>query len=220
MRNLEPHYDEDQYLEERYGDDDILTEDGKVRKKKSFNRNFNVQDEYYTPSCLVNCLIPYLQTWIFNFNKKNDRDPIIWLPFDTEDSKYYQILEKTFKEDAIIIRSHLNDGKDFFTYQPEQFDIIISNPPFSKKKEIFERIIFDFKKPFVLLMNMMAINYQVIGNLFQSVGEDIQFLIPDKKVSFDGHTSSFCSGYVCYKFIEKTKFIHLNNNNVGENFRK
>lgn len=189
-------------------------------QNKSFKRNFNVQDEYYTPSCLVNVLIPYLQSWIFNFKKKNKRDPVIWLPFDTEDSKYYQILNKTFCEDAFIIRSHLNDGKDFFTYQPEMFDIIISNPPFSLKKKIFQRIIFDLKKPFILLMNMMAINYQEIGTLFYSVGSKIQFIIPDKKVSFDGHTSSFCSGYVCYDFIEKTEFIHLENNNTGENFRK
>lgn len=69
-------------------------------------------------------------------------------------------------------------------------------------------------------MNMMAINYQEIGTLFYSVGSKIQFIIPDKKVSFDGHTSSFCSGYVCYDFIEKTEFIHLENNNTGENFRK
>lgn len=220
MKNTEPHYDEDQYLEERYGEDEIELKDDRYKRKRSFKKSFKAQDEYYTPSILVNCLIPYIQHWIFDFKEKNKRDPVIWLPFDTEDSKYYQILEKTFKEDAIIIRSHLNDGKDFFTYQPEQFDIIISNPPFSKKKEIFERIIFDFKKPFVLLMNMMAINYQNISNLFQSVGEDIQFLIPDKKVSFDGHTSSFSSGYVCYKFIEKTKFFHLEHNNTGENFRR
>lgn len=191
-----------------------------MSKKKSFKRNFNVQDEYYTPSILINCIIQYIEHWIFEFKKNNNRDPIIWLPFDTEESKYYQILNKTFGEDAYIIRSHLNDNKDFFTYQPDEFDIIISNPPFSKKLKIFERIIFDFRKPFVLLMNMMAINYQNISNLFQSVGEDIQFLIPDKKVSFDGHTSSFSSGYVCYKFIEKTKFIHLVNNNTGINFRK
>lgn len=90
----------------------------------------------------------------------------------------------------------------------------------SRKKEIMERIIFDFKKPFVLLMNMMAINYQEIGNLFQFVNPKIQFIIPDKKVSFDGNTSSFCSGYVCYDFIDHTDFIHLCHNNTKNNFSK
>ena len=220
MRNIEPHYDEDQYLQERYVDDEILTEDGKIRKKRSFKRNFNYQDEYFTPSCLVNCLIPYLERWIKYFTDKNKREPIIWLPFDTEESKYYTILTETFKDKAVIVRSHLNDDKDFFNYEPDKFDIIVSNPPFSRKLKIFKRIIFDFKKPFVLLMNMMSINYQEIGELFAKQNGNIQFIIPDKKVSFDGHTSSFCSGYVCYKFIERTEFIHLENNNSGENFRK
>ena len=185
--------------------------------KRSFKKSFNVQDEYQTPSILVNMLIPYLEKYELVFATEHNRKPVIWLPFDTEESQYYKILkEKGFE----IIRSHLNDDKDFFTYQPEQFDLIVSNPPFSKKLEIMERIVFDLKKPFVLLMNILAINYQNISNFFQFINPDIQFIIPDKKVSFDGHTSSFCSGYVCYKFIDHTEFTHLENNNVGKYFRE
>ena len=69
-------------------------------------------------------------------------------------------------------------------------------------------------------MNIMCLNYQEIGNLFQFVGKQIQFIIPDKKVSFDGNTSSFCSGYVCYDFIDRTEFVHLPHNNTGNNFSK
>lgn len=185
--------------------------------KRSFKKAFNYQDEYYTPSLLVNMLVPYLRKWGNDFVEKEGREPIFWLPFDGEGSKYYQILkEEGFK----VVRSHIDEGKDFFEYQPEQFDIIVSNPPFSCKLEVFERIIFDLKKPFVLLMNMMAINYQQIGNLFQFVSPKIQFIIPDKKVSFDGNTSSFCSGYVCYDFIDHTIFTHLPHNNTRENFSR
>ena len=184
--------------------------------KRSFKKAFKAQDEYYTPSILVNMLIPYLEKWERDFIEREGYRPLIWLPFDTEDSQYYKILKTRFQ----VVRSHLNDDKDFFTYQPSQFDIIVSNPPFSKKLEIMERIAFDLKRPFVLLMNMMAINYQNIGNFFQFVGKEIQFIIPDKKVSFDGNTSSFCSGYVCYDFIDHTVFVHLPNNNTGANFRK
>ena len=185
--------------------------------KRSFKKAFKVQDEWVTPSILVNMLVPYLKKWESDVISKNDRKPILWLPFDTEESKYYTI----FKEEGFqIVRSHLNDSKDFFNYQPAQFDIIVSNPPFSRKLEIMERIVFDLKRPFVLLMNMMCINYQNIGNFFQFVGRDIQFIIPDKKVSFDGNTSSFCSGYVCYDFIDHTEFVHLPHNNTGNNFSK
>ena len=185
--------------------------------KRSFKKAFKAQDEYYTPSILVNMLLPYLQEWEYQFKQRNHRKPVLWLPFDTEESQYYKILKES---GFLIVRSHLNDDKDFFTYQPDQFDIIVSNPPFSRKLDIMERIVFELKKPFVLLMNMMAINYQEIGNFFQFVGKEIQFIIPDKKVSFDGNTSSFCSGYVCYKFIEHTEFVHLPHNNTKSNFSK
>ena len=185
--------------------------------KRSLKRAFNVQDEYMTPSVLVEMLIPYLKKWDLDFMQKNGRKPKIWLPFDTEESKYYTILkDKGFE----VVRSHLNDGKDFFAYQPEQFDIAISNIPFSKKVDIFKRMVFELKKPFVFLMNMMAVNYQIVGELFASITPDIQFIIPDKKVSFDGNTSSFCSGYVCYKFIDHTEFCHLSDNNSHNYFRK
>ena len=185
--------------------------------KRSFKKSFNVQDNYNTPSILVNMLLPYLEEWEIRFTVKEGRKPIIWLPFDTAESKYYTIFKEKGYE---VVRSHLNDDKDFFTYQPEQFDIVISNPPFSKKLEIMERIAFDLKKPFVLLMNIMCLNYQEIGNFFQFLNPKIQFIIPDKKVSFDGNTSSFCSGYVCYDFIDHTEFVHLPHNNTKNNFSK
>jgi len=185
--------------------------------KRSFKKAFKAQDNYPTPSILVNMLVPYLKKWEIDFISKNGRKPILWLPFDTEESKYYTILKE---EGFLVVRSHLNDDKDFFTYQPPQFDIIVSNPPFSRKLDIMERCCFELKRPFVLLMNMMAINYQNVSNLFQFVNPKIQFIIPDKKVSFDGNTSSFCSGYVCYDFIDHTVFHHLPHNNTGNNFSK
>ena len=184
--------------------------------KRSFKKAFKAQDEYYTPSILVGMIVPYLEKWESDFIKEHNRKPVIWLPFDTEDLKYYTILKVGFN----VVRSHLNDDKDFFNYQPEQFDIIVSNPPFSRKLDIMKRCCFELKRPFVLLMNIMCLNYQEIGNFFQFVGKDIQFIIPDKKVSFDGNTSSFCSGYVCYDFIDHTEFVHLPHNNTGNNFSK
>ena len=65
--------------------------------KRSLKRAFNVQDNYFTPSMLVNMLIPYLEKWEKDFIEKYGRQPVIWLPFDTEESKYYSILkEKKF----------------------------------------------------------------------------------------------------------------------------
>ena len=185
--------------------------------KRSLKRAFNYQDEYFTPKLLVDILIPYLEKWEIWFSTKYGRQPIIWLPFDTEESRYYTVLKENGFQ---VVRSHLNDDKDFFLWQPEQFDIAVSNPPFSLKVDVFKRMIFEFNKPFVFLMNMMSINYQNVSELFANVNPDIQFIIPDKKVSFDGNTSSFSSGYVCYKFIDHTIFHHLPHNNTGNNFSR
>lgn len=190
--------------------------ESKEKKKLSYNHAFNVADEYYTPTSLVRIIIPDLKEWERLFIKLHGRKPIIWCPFDEETSKYVKELRK---EGFEVLYSHLNLDQDFFTYEPENWDIAVSNPPFSQKVRIFERL-YNFGKPFVMLMNMMAINYQIVGNLFYKIGTDIQFLVPDKKVSFDGNTSSFNSGYVCYRFIDKTKFVHMDNNNTKGNFRK
>lgn len=200
--------------------DNTMTEekfDDKDFHKRSFSRAFNERDEYMTPSILVECILPFIESWSKYFKAVNQREPIIWCPFDKDESRYVQILKDKGYE---VVFSHIDDGNDFFKYQPNDFDIIISNPPFSTKKRIFERCIYEIKKPFVLLMNMMAINYQEIGELFSKVGTDIQFIIPDKKVSFDGHTSSFCSGYVCFQFINRTYFVHLEHNNSNSNFKR
>lgn len=181
--------------------------DEKDYHKKSLKRAFNVKDGYLTPSCLVEILLDFLPP--------KEEHITIWCPFDKEESNYVKILRNAGYE---VICSHIEDGKDFFKYEPEKWDIAISNPPFSTKLKIFERLI-EFDKPFAMLMNMMCINYNEIGNLFYKAGPDIQFLIPDKKISFDGKTSSFCSGYVCYKFLERTEFVHLPNNNSGKDYK-
>lgn len=180
---------------------------------RSLKRAFNKNDELKTPPILVDILFPNLYFYSVNFKNENKRKPIIWCPFDDENSEYVRIFKKKGFE---VVNSHIDDGFDFFNYEPENWDIAISNPPFSQKLKVFERL-FSFNKPFAMLMNMMAINYQEIGSLF--VSKKIQFLIPDKKISFNGKTSSFCSGYVCHDFlICDVNFVHLENNNTGKNF--
>jgi hypothetical protein len=181
----------------------------------SINQSFknkkkrNVRDELYTPKCLVDIIIPYLYQWINN-NKNN---PVIWSPFDMENSEFcYAWRENNFK----YICSHINTGQDFFEYQPEFFDLVISNPPFSKKLDVYKRLN-KLKKPWAMIGNIMQLNYMEIGNYFAD--NAFQLLIPDKRISFDGNPSSFCSGYICKNFLPKDLiFIHMKNCNSGNNF--
>lgn len=164
---------------------------------------FNVKDEYYTPDILVDAILPYIP-----------KDKIIWCPFDTEESRFVVKLKALGYQ---CISSHIWNGQDFFEYEPKEWDIIVSNPPFSHKLEVLKRCYF-FKKPFALVLGLPILNYQEIGNFF--LDKELQLLIVDKKVSFDGNTASFNNSYFCTKLLPKDlMFVHLEHNNSGKYFK-
>lgn len=149
-------------------------------------------DECYTPAYGVLPIIKYIpKNWT------------IWLPFDTEQSQFYKILkEKGFK----VIRSHISEGKDFYNYEPkEHWDCIVSNPPFTNKKGIFERAL-SFNKPFALIMSNTWLNDSVPKLLFME--KDLQLLMFDKRMKFENNgivnnKITFSSSYWCYKMLPK-----------------
>ena len=164
---------------------------------------FNEKDEYYTPPCLVRAILPYVK-----------REWVVWCPFDTEDSEFVILLREHGNK---VIHSHIWNGQDFFSYEPqEHYDVIISNPPFTRKLEVLERL-YSIGKPFAIVLGLPILNYQEVGEFF--VVRDLQLLIVDKKVSFDGNTASFNNSYFCHNFLPRDlMFAHLENNNSGSNF--
>ena len=115
-----------------------------------------------------------------------------------------------------VIRGHISEGEDFFAYEPAGYDFIISNPPFTKKLEVFDRL-YALGKPFAMVMGLPILNYQEVGEFF--LHRDLQLLIVDKKVSFDGNTASFNNSYFCHKFLPRDlMFAHLEHNNSRSKF--
>ena len=169
-------------------------------------------DELYTPRILVDPLMKHIDIWAKKYTKLYKRPPIILCPFDTVTSEYVKLLTTQYE----VKFGHLATGQDFFLHDYGEWDICISNPPFSLKKKVYERL-YELDKPFVLLGNVMQLNYMEIGSLFAD--HPIQLLLFDKRVSFDGHPSSFASGYFCYNFLEKDLiFEHLSHCNSGKDF--
>lgn len=189
-----------------------------VGKKRALRRVFNVQDDYHTPQMLVTCLFLFIEGYVCAHN--DNKKLVIYCPFDTEDSEYVRVFRRW---GHTVIFGDITTGQDFFETEIPVCDIVISNPPFSKKLAVFKKL-FDAGIPFAILMNMQAIQYQEIGKLFYDEGtktpesNHVQFIIPDKKVSFNGNTSSFCSGYVCWNFVKRTHYVHLPHNNTGKHF--
>lgn len=162
---------------------------------------FNEKDEYYTPKILVDAIVPYIPA-----------GKTVWCPFDTCNSEFVN----AFKVNHKVIHSHIWDGKDFFKYEPDTYDYIVSNPPFTRKLEVLQRL-YDLDKPFAMVLPLPMLNYQEVGSFF--LDKPLQLLIVDKKVSFDGNTASFNNSYFCNKILPKElMFAHLENNNSRKHF--
>lgn len=127
---------------------------------------------------------------IVDFIPKNKK---IWCPFYCDGS------QKThFKELGFDV---MHEDKDFFSYTPE-YDLLIDNPPFSKKKEIFKKLK-AIDKPFILILPSPMLSYKYFQEYFK---DDIQIIIPSKRINFchlnsdnKNYTPPFASFYFCYK---------------------
>ena len=146
-------------------------------------------DECYTPRYAVLPLLVFLESF---------RGKVIWCPFDTDRSEFVKVLrENNFN----VVHSHIDNGQDFYTYEPKKWDIIVSNPPFTNKRKIFERCL-SFGKPFALLMSNTWLNDAAPKQLF--FDRDLQLLMFDKRIEFNGNKKiTFSSSYYCYNFLPK-----------------
>ena len=100
----------------------------------------------------------------------------------------------------------MNSKKDFFSYEPKKWDIIVSNPPFSKKDEVLKRV-YELNKPFILLLPLSALQSNKRGKLFNKYG--IQLISFDKRIGYNHmEGNSFASAYFCWKIL-KNDLIYL-----------
>lgn len=130
-------------------------------------------DEQYTPRYGVEILLPHIE---------HLKDKIIWCPFDKEDSQFVKVLtENGFK----VVYSHLEYGQDFLSYEPEKWDVLISNPPYKNKRVYWERAL-DLKKPFALLLPINILSDSIINTTMKEREREreIQLLIPSKRMRF------------------------------------
>lgn len=130
-------------------------------------------DEQYTPRCGVEILLNHI---------KHLKDKIIWCPFDKEDSQFVKVLTEN---GFTVVYSHIENGQDFLEYEPEKWDVIISNPPYKNKRVYWERAL-DLKKPFALLLPLNILSDSVINVTMREREREREFqlLIPSKRMRF------------------------------------
>jgi hypothetical protein len=98
-------------------------------------------DEFYTPFYAIEPLIKYIP-----------EGRTVWCPFDTDES----LIVRTFSGRGYTVNAtHLSGGYDFFSTEPRG-EVIISNPPYSLKGEVFQRL-FALGLPFAMLVGVVGL---------------------------------------------------------------
>jgi hypothetical protein len=167
----------------------------------SLQYKFNKNDEYYTPEYAIYPIMDRLQP-----------KSTIWCPFDKYSSNFVTVL---IKNEFRVLNTHIEYGQDFLTYTPPICDYIISNPPYSKKTEIFKRL-YKIGKPFAMLMNVQGIfDSKERFELFQKNRVEIMYLYP--RIDYIKQDSEsltgvpFQSAYVCSGILEnQIEFDYIN----------
>ena len=152
-------------------------------------------DEFYTPVYAIEPILKYLKP-----------NSTIWCPFDTADSNF---VKKLVQEGHKVVYTHISNNEDFFEVEVPACDYIISNPPYSLKGEVLNRL-FDIGKPFAMLVGVVGLfESQSRFEMFANNNFEIMYL--NKRVSYfkdykeqkPSLNPPFSSVYVCSNILPK-----------------
>lgn len=128
-------------------------------------------DDAATPYTAVYPLIKYLPK----------EKLTIWECSDDGTSKISEIL---IKNDYTVISTDIKTGFNFLKDKPLfDFDMIITNPPYSLKNEWLAKC-YKYNKPFALLLPITALESEKRNTLYRKHG--ISLIIINKRIDFTG----------------------------------
>jgi hypothetical protein len=151
-------------------------------------KTFLKHDDYMTPKYAWENIKQYIPN-----------DKVIWEAFYGDGKSGEYLKEMGFN----VIHEKIDFFKD--NERPE-FDILVSNPPFSLSKEIMDKL-FEIDKPFILIFPSSKINTQYFRK-WKNKG--LQIIIPRKRIHFEKKINgvvpdkyksacNFDCFYYCYK---------------------
>lgn len=150
-------------------------------------------DEFYTPQYAIEPIFQYIKG-----------TKTIWCPFDTEDSLFVKYAKLKGHK---VIATHISTGTDFFNCEIPKCDVIISNPPYSCKGQVLQKL-FELKIPFAMLVGVVGLfESQERFNMFKN--NEFEILYLNKRVAYFKDYSEqkpslnppFSSVYVCHKIL-------------------
>jgi len=156
-------------------------------------------DEYYTPNIAIVPLLEYLP-----------KDKVI---YEAASNRSSQIVDYLRSQGYHVMAS---DDRDFLEDELPEFDIIVTNPPYSKKDKFIERC-YSLDKPFALLLPVSTIQGNKRGQLFMNNG--LELLVLNQRVNFIDNNNNepvvkksphFGVAWFCYNLLpEKLIFKNI-----------
>lgn len=147
-------------------------------------------DRCQTPAYALDPLLPYLPLhWI------------VWEPAAGEGNIVRTLRDKGYG----VAASELQEGQDFFHYEPPMWQAIVTNPPYSIKYEWLAHC-YALGMPFALLVPVETIGAKAAQRLMECHGAEI--LLLDKRVNFkmpnkgwEGSAAQFPVLWLCWKLL-------------------
>lgn len=145
-------------------------------------------DELYTPDAAIYPILKYL-----------DKKKIYWECTDFGESNITKVLKNNgFK----VVNTNkkeidfLNDKVNF------DFDVIITNPPYSIK-DLFIKKCYEYNKPFMLLLPLTALEGKERNKLYKKYG--IELIILNKRINFIKAKKNiwFNTSWFCWNICSK-----------------
>ena len=158
-------------------------------------KTFSKHDDYMTPKSAWENIQEYIP-----------KDKVIWECFYGDGQSGEDLRSLGFE----VIHKEI----DFF--ESNEGEIIISNPPFSKKKEVFARLI-ELDKPFIMLCSQSLLFTQYFKKIMTD--KKLQIMIPRRRIQFikiengeyvdTGNRCNFDCFYYCHKMNLQNDIMFL-----------
>jgi len=156
-------------------------------------------DDYNTPLYVWEMLLDYLNL---------DKNTKIYEPF------YSNGVAKNYLA-KLGYNNVIHENMNFFdNYDKYDYEIIISNPPYSIKKNILKTL-YNIDKPFVLIVPTAIISKLYMKTIFGKDIDKLQFIIPNRRIQFerlDGYNqkrTAFDTIFLCYKMNLQKDIVYM-----------
>lgn len=144
-------------------------------------------DDFYTPDEAILPILKYL-----------DKNKIYWECTDYGESN----ITKLLRENGFKVVATSKEELNFLQDKPSfDFDIIITNPPYSLKDDFIEKC-YSYNKPFLLLLPITALEGKKRNKLYKEYG--IELIILDKRVNYKNSKNNvyFNTSWFCHRICK------------------